>query len=48
MQATSSTEPDDNGGNGDGNDEHSGKSKDDDHGENGSGKHQGKNKGEKG
>jgi hypothetical protein len=48
MQATPSTRTHDNGGNGDENDEHSGKSKDDDHGENGSGRPQGKNKGEKG
>jgi len=37
-----------NGGNGDENDEPSGKSKDDDQGEDGGGKHQGKDKGEKG
>ena len=48
MQSTPSTETDDSGRNGGGNDGQSGKSRDDGNGENGSGKHMGKNKGKKG
>ena len=48
MQSTPSTETDDSGRNGGGNDGQSGKSRDDGKGENGSGKHKGKNKGKKG